>query len=43
LYEEIFMKKSQGFGDLTLWSKFALAEEPGAAVTTLVFDLIVLL
>lgn len=42
-YQVMFIKKSQWLGDLILLSKFALTEEPGAAVTILVLDLIVLL
>lgn len=42
-YEEMFRKKSQGLGDFILLSKFALTEEPGAAITILVLDFIVLL
>lgn len=39
----MFMKKSQGLGDLIFLSKFALIEEPGAAVTILVLCLMVML
>lgn len=39
----MFMKKSQGLVDLILLLKFALAEEPHAAVTILGLDLTVLL
>lgn len=39
----MFRKKSQGLRDLILSSKFALTEEPGAAITILVSDFIVLL
>lgn len=43
MYEEMFMKTSQGLGDLMLLTKFAPTEEVDAGVTTLVLDLIVLL
>lgn len=43
MYEEMFMRPSQGLGDFMLLAKFAPTEEADAAVTTLVLDLIVLL
>lgn len=43
MYEEMFMRTSQGLGDFMFLVKFVATEEADAAVTTLGLDLIVLL